>query len=77
MSREEFENLKPGMWITDGKHYFRITSQQDNEVTFFNMEEMDWDADNEEWIPLRTVNMNKYLLTRWEVFHPNEKTSDA
>lgn len=69
MITNEFMNLHPGQFlISDHKKVYKVSGNQDYDVSYINMIEMDRDGD--EWIELREVRFNRYLIKGWEVIIP-------
>lgn len=69
MNKDEFLNLHPGQFLkSDHNKIYKVSGNQDYDVSFINMIEMDRDGD--EWIELREVRFNWYLIKGWEVIIP-------
>ena len=69
MSKDEFINLHPGQFLkSDHGKIYKVSSNQDYDVSYINMIEMD--KDDDEWIELREVRFNRYLIKKWEVIIP-------
>lgn len=69
MTTNEFMTLHPGQFlISDNKKVYKVSGDQDYDVSYINMIEMDRDGD--EWIELREVRFNRYLIKRWEIITP-------
>ena len=69
MNKDEFINLHPGQFLkSDHNKIYKVSGNQDYDVSFINMIEMDKDGD--EWVEIREVRFNKYLIKRWEVIIP-------
>lgn len=69
MTTNEFINLHPGQFLqSDHNKIYKVSGSQDYDVSFINMIEMDKDGD--EWVEVREVRFNKYLIRRWEVIIP-------
>ena len=69
MNKDEFLTLHPGQFLqSDHGKTYKVSGNQDYDVSFINMIEMDKDGD--EWVELREVRFNKYLIKRWEVIIP-------
>ena len=73
MNKTEFDSMAPGMWLTHAGKIYKISGQQDYDSSYFKITEMEYNHDTEEWQEYRDINMNKYFLAGWEVFHPNEE----
>ena len=72
MNRQEFDSLKPGVWVTHAGKVYKITAQQNFAASYFQLTEMEYDKQSDEWLEGREVFMNRYFLAGWEVYHPNE-----
>ena len=69
MDKDEFLTLHPGQFLkSDHNKIYKISGSQDYDVSFINMIEMDKDGD--EWVEIREVRFNKYLIKRWKVIIP-------
>lgn len=69
MITNEFMNLHPGQFLCSNHgRVYKISGNQDYDVSYINMIEMDRDGD--EWIELREVRFNRYLIKGWEVITP-------
>lgn len=69
MNKDEFLSLHPGQFLkSDHNKIYKVSGNQDYDVSFINMIEMDRDGD--EWIELREVRFNRYLIKGWEVIIP-------
>lgn len=69
MNKFEFLTLQPGQFLqSDHNRIYKISPNQDYDVSYINMIEMD--KDNDEWIELREVRFNRYLIKKWEVIIP-------
>lgn len=69
MTTNEFINLHPGQFLqSDHNKIYKVSGNQDYDVSFINMIEMDNDGD--EWVEIREVRFNKYLIKGWEVITP-------
>ena len=69
MDKNEFLTLHPGQFLqSDHNKIYKISSNQNYDVSFINIIEMDKDGD--EWVEIREVRFNKYLIKRWEVIIP-------
>ena len=69
MNKDEFLALHPGQFLrSDHNKVYKVFGNQDYDVSFINMIEMDKAGD--EWIELREVRFNRYLIKGWEVITP-------
>lgn len=69
MITNEFMNLHPGQFLqSDHNKVYKVSGNQDYDVSYINMIEMDRDGD--EWIELREVRFNRYLIKQWEIITP-------
>lgn len=69
MITNEFMNLHPGQFLASNNNkVYKVSGNQDYDVSYINMIEMDRDGD--EWIELREVRFNRYLIKQWEVIIP-------
>ena len=69
MNKDEFLTLHPGQFLrSDHNKIYKVSGNQDYDVSFINMIEMD--KDDDEWVEIREVRFNKFLVTRWEVIIP-------
>ena len=73
MNKYEFDSLKPGVWLAHAGKIYKISGQRDFDSSYFKVTEMEYNKETEEWQEYRDVNMNKYFLAGWEVYHPNEE----
>lgn len=69
MNKDEFLTLHPGQFLrSDHGKTYKVSGDQDYDVSYINMVEMD--KDDDEWIELREVRFNRYLIKKWEVIIP-------
>lgn len=69
MNKDEFLTLHPGQFLrSDHNKIYKVSSNQDYDVSYINMIEMN--KDDDEWIELREVRFKRYLIKKWEVIIP-------
>ena len=76
MNKYEFDSLAPGMWLTHAGKIYKITAQQSFAATYFQLTEMEYDKQSDEWLEGREVYMNRYFLAGWEVYYLNEEETE-